>query len=83
MYKSIVLSGGSTMFEGLIERLQNEVTQLAAKNVKVKVNGSEKRNFAAWIGASILGSLNAFKDMIVTKEEYEEMGPRIVHRKCF
>lgn len=83
MYKNVVLSGGSTMFEGLIERLQNEVNHLAAKNVKVKVNGLEKRNYAAWIGASILGSLNAFREMIITKGEYEEMGPRIVHRKCF
>uniref|UniRef100_A0A5K3EXQ5 Actin n=1 Tax=Mesocestoides corti TaxID=53468 RepID=A0A5K3EXQ5_MESCO len=83
MYKSVVLSGGSTMFEGLIPRLQMEITRLAAKNIKVKVIGSEKRNFAAWIGASILGSLKAFSQMIVTKEEYLDMGPGIVHRKCF
>lgn len=83
MYKSIVLSGGSTMFEGLISRLEMEIIRQAAKNVKVKVNGSEKRNFAAWIGASILGSLHAFNEMVITKEEYEDMGPRIVHRKCF
>ncbi|KAM3174005.1 hypothetical protein ACTXT7_011415 [Hymenolepis weldensis] len=83
MYKSIVLSGGSTMFEGLISRLEMEIGRLVSKNVKVNVIGSEQRNFAAWIGASILGSLNAFNDMIVTREEYAEMGPGIVHRKFF
>ncbi len=83
MYNSIVLSGGSTMFEGIIPRLQKEVSRQAAKNVKVKVIGPEMRKYAAWIGGSILGSLNAFNDMIVTKREYEEMGPGIVHRKCF
>ncbi|KAM7538490.1 hypothetical protein Aperf_G00000077195 [Anoplocephala perfoliata] len=83
MYRNIVLSGGSTMFEGIIPRLEMEISRQAARNVKVKVIGTEKRNFAAWIGASILGSLNAFSDMIVTKEEYAEMGPGIIHRKCF
>lgn len=83
MYKSIVLSGGSTMFEGLIPRLEMEIGRQVPRSVKVKVIGSPSRQYAAWIGASILGSLNAFQDMIVTKEEYEEMGPSIVHRKCF
>lgn len=83
MYKNIVLSGGSTMFEGIIPRVEMEISRQATKNVRVKVIGSEKRNYAAWIGASILGSLNAFKEMIATKEEYREMGPGIIHRKCF
>ncbi|BHF64583.1 Actin-1 [Sparganum proliferum] len=83
LYSSIVLSGGSTMFEGLVPRMQQEMVRLVAKNVKVKVIGPEERKFSAWIGGSILGSLNAFSEMIVTKYEYEDMGPGIVHRKCF
>ncbi|KAL7065210.1 hypothetical protein AAHC03_04980 [Spirometra sp. Aus1] len=83
LYSSIVLSGGSTMFEGLVPRMQQEMARLVAKNVKVKVIGPEERKFSAWIGGSILGSLNAFSEMIVTKYEYEDMGAGIVHRKCF
>merc|ERR1712113_74305 len=33
-------------------------------------------------GGSILSSLNSFKEMWITKMEYDESGPGIVHRKC-
>ncbi|VDN09579.1 unnamed protein product [Dibothriocephalus latus] len=83
LYANIVLSGGSTMFHGLIERMQQEISHMVAKNMKVRVIGPEERKYSAWIGGSILGSLNSFSDMIVTKYEYEDMGAGIVHRKCF
>jgi actin, other eukaryote len=35
------------------------------------------------IGGSILASLSTFQTMWIKKEEYEEAGPTIVHRKCF
>jgi actin len=37
MYSNIVMSGGSTMFSGISERLSKEVTQLAPQTAKVKV----------------------------------------------
>jgi actin-related protein len=45
--------------------------------------GTFNNNFSVWIGGSILGSLDTFKDMWITKEDYEEAGARIVHSKCF
>eukprot|EP01059_Diplonema_ambulator_P037496 TRINITY_DN9948_c0_g1_i1.p1 TRINITY_DN9948_c0_g1~~TRINITY_DN9948_c0_g1_i1.p1 ORF type:complete len:402 (+),score=163.46 TRINITY_DN9948_c0_g1_i1:171-1208(+) len=36
-----------------------------------------------WIGGSILSSLSTFATMWVKKEEYDESGPGIVHKKCF
>jgi actin-related protein len=31
----------------------------------------------SWVGGSILGDLSTFKDFCITKEEYEEHGPKI------
>ena len=42
-----------------------------------------ERKFSVWIGGSILSSLSTFQSMWVSKAEYEEAGPSIVHRKCF
>ena len=36
-----------------------------------------------WIGGSILSSLSTFQQMWISKNEYDEAGPSIVHRKCF
>ena len=42
-----------------------------------------ERKYSAWIGGSILASLETFHKMWITKEEYDESGPSIVHKKCF
>jgi len=60
LYANVVLSGGSTMFPGLPERLNKEVTKLAPTTVKVKVLAPPERKFSVWIGGSILSSLSTF-----------------------
>ena len=83
IYSNIVLCGGNTMFEGFAERLEKEVTSLAPSNMEVKVSAPPDRKYLAWIGGSVLASLSTFQDMWISKEEYEEIGPSIVHQKCF
>jgi actin len=83
LYTNIVLSGGTTMFDKIDKRLEKEVTTLAPASVKVKIVAPPERKYSVWIGGSILSSLSTFQDMWITKEEYEESGPGIVHRKCF
>ena len=83
LYANIVLSGGTTMYEGMGERLQKEVTTLAPPSMKVKVLAPSERKFSVWIGGSILANLSTFQQMWITREEYDETGPAIVHRKCF
>jgi hypothetical protein len=39
-------------------------------------------NVFGWIGGSILASLKTFQRMWVTRREYKEMGPQVIHR-CF
>jgi actin len=83
LYANIVLSGGTTMFNGLPERIEKEITRLAPATMKIKVVAPPERKYAVWIGGSILASLATFPQMVITHEEYNDAGPGIVHRKCF
>ncbi|GAB68568.1 actin II [Plasmodium cynomolgi strain B] len=83
LYSNIVLSGGTTMYNNIGERLTKEMTNLAPSSMKIKVIAPPERKYSVWIGGSILSSLSTFQQMWITKEEYEEAGPSIVHRKCF
>jgi actin beta/gamma 1 len=79
----ILLFGGTTMFEGLQERMQKEITALAPAGNKIRVLAPAERKYSVWIGGSILSSLTTFEQMWISKQEYDEVGAAIVHRKCF
>jgi actin len=83
LFQNIVMSGGTTMFSGLNERMTKELLMLVPESIKVRVITPPERKYSVWIGGSILSSLNTFQDMWITREEYDESGPDIVHRKCF
>jgi len=83
LYSNVVLSGGTTMFTGIGERMTKELTALAPSTMKIKVVAPPERKYSVWIGGSILSSLSTFQQMWVSKGEYDESGPTIVHRKCF
>ena len=83
LYANIVLSGGSTMFPGIADRMQKEITALAPATKKIKIIDNPERKYFVWIGGSILASLPSFEEMWISRQEYEEYGPSIVHRKCF
>lgn len=83
LYHNIVLSGGTTMYANLNERITKEVSKLAPASMKVKVVSPPERKYSVWIGGSILASLSTFQTMWITKSEYEEEGAACVHKKCF
>eukprot|EP01105_Mastigella_eilhardi_P018376 TRINITY_DN4244_c0_g1_i1.p1 TRINITY_DN4244_c0_g1~~TRINITY_DN4244_c0_g1_i1.p1 ORF type:complete len:1146 (+),score=215.48 TRINITY_DN4244_c0_g1_i1:73-3510(+) len=83
LYGAVVLAGGSSLFPGMAERLQKDLTALAPSSMRVKVIAPPERKYSSWIGGSILGSLSTFPEMAISKQEYDEYGPAIVHRKCF
>ncbi|PPQ75634.1 hypothetical protein CVT26_001554 [Gymnopilus dilepis] len=80
LYGNIVLSGGTTMFPGIADRLQKELTALAPSSMKVKIVAPPERKYSVWIGGSILASLSTFQNLWCSKQEYDESGPAIVHR---
>lgn len=83
LYSQIVLSGGTTMFEGFGNRLLNEVRKQAPKDIKIRISAPPERKFSTWIGGSIFASLATFKKVWVSKDEYDEEGFHILHRKTF
>ncbi|KAK4536095.1 hypothetical protein CDCA_CDCA07G2120 [Cyanidium caldarium] len=83
LYANVVLSGGSTMFPGIADRMQRELASVAPSSVKIKLVAPAERKYSVWIGGSILASLSTFQQMWISKAEYEEIGPAVVHRKCF
>merc|ERR1712192_365153 len=83
LYANVLLSGGSTMYPGIADRMQKEITALAPNTMKIKIIAPPERKYSVWIGGSILASLSTFQSMWISKEEYDESGASIVHRKCF
>jgi len=83
LFSNVVLSGGSTMMPGIGERMTKELSALAPSTVRIKVITPPERKYSVWIGGSILSSLSTFQQMWISKAEYDEQGPTIVHRKCF
>ena len=71
------------MYPGIAERVQKELAVLAPPAVKTKVIVPPERKYSVWIGGSILASLTSFQQQWISKDEYDEAGPTIVHRKCF
>jgi hypothetical protein len=80
MYNNIVLAGGSSLFPGIAERLQKELTALAPSTCKIKIVAPPERKYSTWIGGSIIASLLRQSGWI-SKEEYDENGPVISHIK--
>ncbi|XP_019082326.1 PREDICTED: putative actin-9 [Camelina sativa] len=81
LYGKILLTGGTTMFHGIKERMTKEITALVPKSMKIKVDVPESES-SVWIGGSTLAALSSFHQMWVTKDEYEESGATIVHKRC-
>ncbi|VDL75227.1 unnamed protein product [Nippostrongylus brasiliensis] len=83
LYANTVLSGGTSMFPGIADRMQKEIQHLAPSTMKIKIIAPPERKYSVWIGGSILASLSTFQQLWISKQEYDESGASIVHRKCF
>ncbi|CAF2765511.1 unnamed protein product [Rotaria sp. Silwood2] len=81
LYRRILLSGGTTFIPGLTNRLHKEMIALAPQAAKIRIIAESERQYAVWLGGSILSSLSSFQKMWITKQDYNEFGPSIVHRK--
>jgi len=82
LFRNVVISGGTTMFPGFAQRVHAELKAKAPASMAIKIIAAAERKYSVWIGGSILSSLSSFDEMWITKNEYDEAGPSIVHRKC-
>ena len=80
LYQNIVLSGGSTMFPGLKERLHKELSELVPENVDIRIVAPPERRYSVWIGGSILASLKTFQRLWISKKEFEDQGASVAKR---
>lgn len=80
MFANILLVGGTSLIQGLKERLTYQLNDLVPAGMSVSIEAPPQRQHAAWLGGAILGSMNNFSSMCFTKEEYEEIGPTGIHR---
>ncbi|KAH3756240.1 actin 2 [Pelomyxa schiedti] len=85
LLSNIVLAGGTAKFRGLASRLQEEISALATTRRRVSVRmattpDNDDCSLAAWVGGSIMGSLPSLPEMWMSKEDYDERGPALVHR---
>ncbi|XP_063684845.1 actin-3-like isoform X2 [Bolinopsis microptera] len=78
--QSVFLTGSSSMFPGLVERLR---AGIAEKHSAVNVVAPPERKMSAWMGGSIWAELSVSKNLWTTKEEFDAYGPDVVHSKCF
>uniref|UniRef100_A0A7S1ENS4 Uncharacterized protein n=1 Tax=Ostreococcus mediterraneus TaxID=1486918 RepID=A0A7S1ENS4_9CHLO len=85
LWGNLALSGGSSMFTSMRERVEGALFDHAPQNVRTKViasMNSVERRFATWIGGSILASLGSFQQLWMSKQEYEEHGASLIGKKC-
>mmetsp|Transcript_1345 Transcript_1345/g.3611 ORF Transcript_1345/g.3611 Transcript_1345/m.3611 type:complete len:391 (-) Transcript_1345:62-1234(-) len=79
LYESVLLSGGSTLFPNMPERMRDELVSLVPASMKVKVLAPPERAHSAWLGGSILAEMSTFQQSWVTRSEFNECGPAIAH----
>jgi len=83
LFGNIIMSGGTTMFPGMVDRMYKELINLAPPTVRVKIIAPPERKYSVWVGGSILASLRSFQQNWLAREEYDESGSQIVHKRCF
>ncbi|KAM7092083.1 actin-like protein 7B [Molossus nigricans] len=81
MAANVLLCGGCTMLDGFPERFQRELSLLCPRDSPT-VAAAPERKTSVWTGGSILASLQAFQQLWVSKEEFEERGSAAIYTKC-
>jgi actin beta/gamma 1 len=77
------------ILEGKITTIRVLPTKEMNKEKKDEDEEGEKKiksydiKYAVWQGGAVASKLDSFKSNWITKEEYEEYGATILHRKCF
>jgi centractin len=80
--ENVILSGGNTLFRGMKERMTCSLEKLLPKKMAIKIRMSTDPILSCWNGGNIIASLNTFKKMLVTKDDWSEQGKKMLHIKC-
>ncbi|ELP84282.1 actin, putative [Entamoeba invadens IP1] len=83
LYENIVVGGGPSLTQGLFERIYKEISNFSPQNIKIKTIKNQDRKYSAFLGASILASLDSFMPSFITKKVYEENGASFINSHLF
>ncbi|XP_030966839.1 actin-related protein 7 [Quercus robur] len=88
LLENTVLCGGTASMPGFEDRFQKEasLSSSAVRPALVKAPEYMPENLtvcSAWVGGAILAKVVFPQNQHITKADYDETGPSIVHRKCF
>ena len=86
LFANIVVIGGNTLLQGFVEWLTKEITSFAhqvrtGENVVIDITAPKDRLQCVWKGGSIVAA-SLSDEKRISMQEYNEMGPSVVHRKC-
>lgn len=88
LLENTVLCGGTASMTGFEDRFQREAN-LCSSSIRpslVKPPEYMPENLpknSAWMGGAILAKVVFPQNQHITKGDYDEMGPAIVHKRCF
>ena len=80
-----ICGGNSLIFNNYFNDLKDSMARQLVPGTVVKLTthpSKIERSLASFLGASIISSLNIYKETIVKKEEYEEHGAIVIEKKC-
>jgi actin len=83
LYNSIMMGGGNCAFPEFTTRLTKEVAAIAPIFVQGSCGTPPYVKYSAWVGGSILSKMPTFTKHWISKDQYAECGPTIIHRMCF
>ena len=77
--KNLVLTGGSSVFNGFPERLNHDLPSLLPYQVKLMAI-PEQRKYGTWLGALNVIEVKLATDKLITSKDYQEQGPGVFNR---
>eukprot|EP00924_Labyrinthula_sp_SR-Ha-C_P007575 maker-scaffold_42-snap-gene-0.53-mRNA-1 protein AED:0.04 eAED:0.04 QI:0/0/0/0.66/0.8/0.66/6/0/1391 len=77
----VVFSGGNSMFPGLKERFKKELLSLGTLEDNLLFKSTQHSKYATSYGAKKFIKKNSNSNFWITREEYRNLGPKIVHFK--
>uniref|UniRef100_A0A5F8HD20 Actin like 8 n=2 Tax=Monodelphis domestica TaxID=13616 RepID=A0A5F8HD20_MONDO len=74
IFSHVVLSGGSTLFDGFSERLFLDLGRFRFASCPTEVVSRPNRIYLPWLGGSMFSCLSTFMSCGITREKYHEAG---------
>ena len=84
LYSNIKLTGGNSLIQNFAQVIHTELQSLLTtyKVINARVH-SINCTISNWNGGNIVSSLDIFNNLLISRQEWEEKGKDIVHKKTF